>query len=96
LLNLRHVAYQTKGLKFRLDESSVAGHVSPDRLGGRRPVLLARHRDLIVEELRRTPHMASRQLRDLLATRGIHVSHDTVWRFLRREGLSFKKKPVCN
>ncbi len=28
LLNLRHVAYQTKGLKFRLDASSVAGHKS--------------------------------------------------------------------
>jgi transposase len=26
-----------------------------------------------------------------LATDGIKVSHDTVWRYLRSEGLSFKK-----
>ena len=30
LLNLRHVVYQTKGLKFRLDESSVAGQAHED------------------------------------------------------------------
>ncbi|SIT54753.1 transposase (fragment) [Mesorhizobium prunaredense] len=26
-----------------------------------------------------------------LAARGVKVSHDTVWQFLRREGLRFKK-----
>jgi transposase len=35
-----------------------------------------------------------RLLKDLLAKRGIMVSHDTVWRFLRREGQSFKKNAL--
>ncbi len=30
----------------------------------------------------------------MLAARGIAVSHDTVWRFLRREGRSFKKNRI--
>ncbi|MBB4571822.1 putative transposase, partial [Rhizobium leucaenae] len=37
-------------------------------------------------------------LKDELAARGVIVSHDAVWRFLRREGLRFKKtygSPVC-
>jgi len=34
------------------------------------------------------------KLKDMLAARGIAVSHDTVWRFLRREGRSFKKNRI--
>lgn len=34
-----------------------------------------------------TPH----QLKDELAARGIKVGHNTIWLFLRREGLRFKK-----
>jgi hypothetical protein len=30
-------------------------------------------------------------LKDLLAERSVAVSHETVWRFLRRQGRSFKK-----
>jgi transposase len=30
----------------------------------------------------------------MLAAQGVEVSHQTVWTFLRREGLSFKKTPV--
>ena len=31
-------------------------------------------------------------LRDELRAKGVQVSHDTVWRYLRGAGLSFKKK----
>ena len=34
------------------------------------------------------------ELAEAHAARGIAVSHDTVWRFLRREGRSFKKKRI--
>ena len=70
------------------------GSVVPGKIGGHRPVLLAPHRDFIVERLRRTPHLTLHGLKDELAARGVKVSHDTVWTFLRREGLRFKKKPV--
>lgn len=70
------------------------GNVFPDKMGGHRPYVLEPHRDFILQRVKQTPHMTLARLQDLLAGRGVHVSHDTVWRFLRREGLSFKKKPV--
>lgn len=69
------------------------GSVSPDKMGGYRRRVLVPYRDVIIEAIERTPHLTLHGLKDLLAERGIKVSHDTVWRFLRREGLSFKKKP---
>ncbi|MBB3386682.1 transposase [Rhizobium sp. BK609] len=39
--------------------------------------------------------MSLHGLKDELAVRGVIVSHDAVWRFLRREGLRFKKNDVC-
>ena len=36
-----------------------------------------------------------RAFNEVLAARGIVVSHDAIWRFLRREGLRFKKNDVC-
>lgn len=70
------------------------GSVAPGKIGGHRPVLLEAHRDYIVAQLQRTPHLTLVQLQALLATRGVKVSHDTVWRFLRRAGLRFKKNAV--
>ena len=63
------------------------------RGGGRRPVLDG-HRAFILERIRQTPHLTLHRLKDELATRGVKVSHNAVWLFLRREGLSFKKSPV--
>ncbi len=37
------------------------------------------------------PYLTLHGLKDLLAEQGVMVSHDTVWRFLRREEQSFKK-----
>ncbi len=70
------------------------GSVSPDKMGGYRRPVLEPHRDFILEQIGRTPHLTLHVLKDVLAERGIKVSHQTVWTFLRREGLSFKKNPV--
>lgn len=70
------------------------GSVAPDKMGGYRRWVLEPHRDFIVEEIDRTPHLTLHGLKDLLAARGVKVSHQAVWRFLKREGLSFKKKSV--
>lgn len=70
------------------------GSVAPDRMGGYRRRVIVPYRDFIIEQLERTPHLTLHGLRDLLAARGIKVSVDTVWKFLKREGLSFKKNPV--
>ena len=70
------------------------GSVTPDKMGGYRPFVLEPHREFIAEQIQKSPHVTTRGLQRMLAARGVKVSHDSVWRFLRREGLSFKKKPV--
>ena len=70
------------------------GSVAPGKMGGHRRRLLEPHRDLIVERLRQMPHLTLHRLKDELAARGITISHNAIWQFLRREGLRFKKKPV--
>ena len=70
------------------------GSVAPSKMGGYRRRVLEPHRAFIAERIRQTPHLTLHGLKDELVARGVKVSHDTVWRFLRREGLSFKKKPA--
>jgi transposase len=55
------------------------GSVKPGQMGGHRKRVLEPHGDFI------------RERKDELAARGIHVSHNAVWLFMRREGLRFKK-----
>ncbi len=70
------------------------GNVAPDKIGGYRQSVLAVHRDFIQERIHQTPHITLHGLKEELASRGVIVSHNAVWLFLRREGLSYKKKPV--
>jgi putative transposase len=63
-------------------------------MGGHRKPVLERHRALILERIRQTPHLTLHGLKNELAARGVHVSHNAVWLFLRREGLRFKKNAV--
>jgi len=70
------------------------GSLEPGKCGGHRPVLLEAQRDWIVARLKETSHLTLHRLADELAARGVSVSHDTVWRFLRAEGLSFKKNAL--
>lgn len=91
------------GARFQIAPSTVVkwagllkrqGDLKPGKVGGHRPTLLEPHRDFILARLQDTPHLTLHRLADLLAARGVQVSHDTVWRFLRAEGLSFKKNTV--
>lgn len=70
------------------------GSVAPGRMGGHRKYVLEPHRAFIVERLVESPHLTLHGLKAELAGRGIAVSHDAIWRFLRREGLRFKKNDV--
>lgn len=67
------------------------GSVSPGKMGGHRKRVLEPHRAFIIERVRATPHLTLHGLKDELAARGVTVSHNAVWLFLRREGLRFKK-----
>lgn len=70
------------------------GSIAPGKVGGYRKRILEPHRDFIIDQIKRTPHLTLHGLKDMLAMRGIGVSHNAVWHFLRREGLSFKKNTV--
>jgi transposase len=70
------------------------GSVAPAKMGGHRKPVLEPHRAFIVDRLERTPHLTLHGLKDELAARGVKVSHNAVWLFLRREGLRFKKNAV--
>lgn len=70
------------------------GSVAPGQMGGHRKRVLEPHRAFIVERIAQTPHLTLHGLKDELAARGVNVSHNAVWLFLRREGLSFKKNIV--
>ena len=70
------------------------GSVAPGKVGGHRKPVLEAHRAFIRKRIDQTSHLTLHRLKDELAARGVVVSHNTVWTFLRREGLSFKKNTV--
>ena len=70
------------------------GSVAPCKMGGSRKPILDPHRAFIVERIAQTPHLTLHGLKGELAARGVKVSHNAVWTFMRREGLTFKKNIV--
>ena len=71
------------------------GSVVPGKMGGHRKRILEPHRAFIVKRIGQTPHVTLHGLKAELKARGVSVSHNAVWIFLRREGLRFKKNTVC-
>jgi transposase len=71
------------------------GSAAPGKIGGHRRALLAGHREFILARIADEPHITLRHLQAELADRGVVVSFGTLWNFVRREGLSFKKKPAA-
>jgi transposase len=70
------------------------GSVAPGKMGGHRKRVLEPHRAFIVDRINQVSHLTLHGLKAELAARGVMVSHNTVWEFLLREGLRFKKNPV--
>lgn len=70
------------------------GSAAPGKMGGHRKPVLEPHRAFIMERIAQMPHLTLHRLKDELAARGVKVSHNAVWQFLRREGLRFKKNPA--
>ena len=68
------------------------GSAAAKPMGGRRPYLLANERDWLLARLAEKPELTLHALLAELAQRGVRVSCDTLWRFLRREG-KLQKKP---
>jgi len=67
------------------------GSAAARPMGGRRPYLLEAHRDFLLSRMAEKPDLTLQALLDELRERGTVVSMDTLWRFLKRCGISFKK-----
>jgi transposase len=66
----------------------------PDKVGGvRRAALAGGPGEWLLARLAEKPDLTMRALTAELATRGVHVAHDTVWRFVRKAGQTVKKRP---
>ena len=72
----------------------LTGSVEPKPMGGRRPFALAPHRVWVLSRLADKPDLTLRALVLELADQGVKISDYAVWNFLRREGVTFKKKPA--
>jgi len=71
------------------------GSVAPGQMGGHRRPILAPHRELILARLKERPETTLLEMRELLVSeRGVRVSLDTIWRFLRAERQTYKKRPA--
>jgi putative transposase len=77
-----------------LQRHGATGSVAPGKMGGHRKRVLEPHRAFIAARIREMPHLTLHGLKDELAARGVKVSHNAVWQFLRHEGLSFKKNAL--
>lgn len=66
----------------------------PGKVGGvRRASLAGEPGDWLLARLAEKPDLTMRALKSELAARGVHVAHDTVWRFVKRAGQTVKKDP---
>ena len=68
------------------------GSPAAKAMGGKRPYLLEGQRGFLLARLSEKPDLTLQALLLELRARGIVVSCDTLWRFPRREKISFKKK----
>ena len=60
------------------------GSVAPGKMGGHRPYILETERNRLLARLKEKPDLTLHALRVELIDRGVSVSCDTLWRFLKR------------
>ena len=69
------------------------GSVAAKPMGWRQLRSLIGHRDWLLARIAEKPDVTLRALVAELNARSIRTSYGSVWRLLRDEGISFKKKP---
>ena len=70
------------------------GGVAPGKLGGHRKPVLLPERQWLHARLAAEPDLTLRGLLAELHDRGVKASYGALWKFLKSEGFSVKKKPV--
>ena len=70
------------------------GSVAAYWMGGHRPRVLASERGWLLARLGEKPDVTLRALVAELRERGVPASYGAVWRLLKAEGITVKKKPI--
>ena len=70
------------------------GSAAAKPMGGRRPLRLMGEREWLLARIAEKPDLTLRAVVAELSERGTPASYGAVWRFLAREGITFKKKPA--
>ena len=78
------------------ERARATGSPAARPMGGKRPYLLAGQRSGRLARLDEKPELTLHTLLREACARGVTVSCDTLWRFLRREGFSFKKSVAAS
>ena len=71
-----------------------SGSAAAKQMGGWRRLRLQRERQWLLTRIAEKPDLTLRAVVAELAERGTPASYGAVWRFFKREGISFKKKPT--
>ena len=71
-----------------------SGSATAKRMGGWKQLLLNREREWLLARIAEKPDLTLRAIVGELAERGTPASYGAVWRFFKREGISFKKKSI--
>lgn len=70
------------------------GHARPRPQGGdKNSHRIEAHAEVILEAVRLQPDITLKELRALLAERGVAVAVSTLWRFFDRHEITLKKRP---
>jgi transposase len=70
------------------------GSAAARQMGGWKQLMLLPEREWLLARIAEKPDVTLRGLVAELAERGTPASYGAVWRFFKRQGISFKKKPV--
>jgi transposase len=70
------------------------GSAAAKRMGSRQARSLAAQRDWLLARLAEKPDVTLRGLVAELQARAVATSYSSVWRLLKDEGITFKKKPA--
>src|SRR6516164_3891825 len=69
-----------------------SGSATAKRMGGWKQLLLNREREWLLARIAEKPDLTLRAVVGELVERGTPASYGAVWRFFKREGISFKKR----
>ena len=71
-----------------------SGSAAAKPMGGWKQLLLNSEREWLLTRIAEKPDLTLRAVVAELAERGTPASYGAVWRFFKREAISFKKKPI--